>query len=193
MPLVHRIFRIFAILAIFACVGCGAANVGETANQPKPLASYGGKLAELFDDRIVAAAVGVDLEHTYTAKSDKRLRERVEAAEGILRVRIATVTGKVAETGTSYILGMKALETIRGKFSSNFTVTVPSRGESAAILRNFDTRLVGKTFIVFVREFVRPDGDTEIHFHCLPDTEDSKNAIVDSTSFETAVRGANFR
>jgi len=193
MPLAPRIFQIVALLAIFACIGCGAA-IGDTPDGAKPRASYSGRLAELFDDQIVAAAVGVDLERNYTAKSDKRLKERVETAEGILRVRVTTVTAKVTDTGTSYLLGLKTLETMRGAFPrSTFTVIVPSRGDSASILRSFDTRLVGKTFVAFVREFVRPDGDTEIHFHCLPDTQDTKYSIEDSTSFETAVRGPNFR
>jgi hypothetical protein len=52
-------------------------------------------------------------------------------------------------------------------------------------MKNFESRLVGYAFIAFVREFVRPDGDRDIHFHLAPDTKDVKNAVGDAlTAYE---------
>jgi hypothetical protein len=43
-----------------------------------------------------------------------------------------------------------------------------------------EARLIGLAFVAFVREFVRPDGDHEVHFHFAPDTKDVKLAVGDA-------------
>ncbi len=158
-------------------------------NARPPIPPYSGRLSEIFDDVIVPAAVGVDLDRKYTARKDKTLSERIAKSDGVLRVRVTTVTGKVTETGTKYMLGLTVVTKLGGKMTRDrFTVVVPTHGESAGVLRNFDTRLVGKTFIAMVREFIRSDGDTEFHFHIYPDNDDTVSAIKGEEIFGRALR-----
>ena len=42
--------------------------------------------------------------------------------------------------------------------------------------------IVGKTFIVFVLIFGRPDGDRERHFHFAPDTKPVLAAVKEATA-----------
>jgi hypothetical protein len=45
-----------------------------------------------------------------------------------------------------------------------------------------EQQMVGKSLIVFVRAFVRPDGDQELHFHIGPDTKEEINAVRDAAA-----------
>ena len=97
----------------------------------------------------------------------------------MLRVRVATVTGKTDGPEQTYQLGLHTVEKMTGANAppDDFTVGVNKSSESHGILKNFEGRLVGYPFIAFVREFVRPDGDKEVHFHLSPDTTEVKSAV----------------
>lgn len=169
------------LLAFSACLvssACGPASSG--ANQPgRPLPPYAGHASELFDDAIDPAGVGMDFDKGYTPKSDPQLRERAQVSDAVLRVRIATVTGKTDGPEKTYQLGLHTVEKMSGANAppDDFTVGVNKSSESHGILKNMEGRLVGYPFIAFVREFQRPDGDHEVHFHLSPDTADVKTAV----------------
>ncbi len=157
--------------------GCDS---GKGPNAPsRPLPAYAGHAADLFDDTIEPAAVGLNFDKGYSPKSDATLRERAQVADAVLRVRIATVTSKKEGPEATYELGLHSVERLSGAHvpTDDFTVRVTKTSESIGIMRNFETRLVGTPFVAFVREFVRPDGDREIHFHLAPDTKEVKAAV----------------
>jgi len=145
----------------------------------RPLPAYAGRAADLFDDAVDPAAVGMDFDKGYSAKADPMLRERAQVSDAVLRVKVATVTGKKDGPEATYQLGLHTVEKMTGSNAppTDFTVTVNKSSESHGILKNFEGRLVGYPFVAFVREFVRPDGDHEVHFHLSPDTKDVKDAV----------------
>ncbi len=158
-------------------VGCGSS---KDANAPsRPLPGYSGHSADLFDDTIEPAAVGLDFDRGYSPRADPALRERSQVGDAVLRVKVSTVTAKTDGPDSIYQLGLHTVETIAGKHPppADFTVTISKVSESHGIMKNFESRLVGYAFIAFVREFVRPDGDREVHFHLAPDTKEVKNAV----------------
>ena len=167
-------------LSIGGTGGCGP-STGPGAKS-RPLPAYSGRAAELFDDSIDPAGVGMDFDRGYTPKADAMLRERSQVSDAVLRVKIATVTGKKDGPETSYQLGLRIVEKMTGKNPppDDFTVAVSKASESHGILKNFEGRLVGYPFVAFVREFVRPDGDHEVHFHLSPDTKEVKAAVNDA-------------
>src|SRR4029079_2238131 len=126
---------------------------------PRPLPGYSGRAADLFDDAIDPAGVGLDYDKGYTAKADPMLRERAQVSDAVLRVKVQTVTGKTDGPEKSYQLGLHTVEKMTGQNApaSAFTVSVTKSSESHGILKNFEGRLVGYPFVAFVREFVRPD------------------------------------
>lgn len=174
------IWGLRTVALVLGVAGCGPA-AGPTS-PTRPLPTYSGRAADLFDDAIDAAAVGLDFDKGYTPKSDPMLRERAQVSDAVLRVRIATVTGKKDGPEATYQLGLHTVEKMAGQNAppADFTVGVGKTSESIGILKNFEGRLVGYPFIAFVREFIRPDGDHEVHFHLSPDTKEVKAAVGDA-------------
>lgn len=167
-------------VSLGALSGCGPMT-GPGAKS-RPLPAYAGHAADLFDDSIDPAAVGMDFDKGYTPKADAMLRERSQTSDAVLRVKIATVTGKKDGPEANYQLGLHTVEKMAGANPppTDFTVAVSKSSESHGILKNFEGRLVGYPFVAFVREFVRPDGDHEVHFHLSPDTKEVKAAVNDA-------------
>ncbi|WP_394821049.1 hypothetical protein [Pendulispora albinea] len=112
--------------------------------------------------------------------------------DAVLRARVDTVTAKNDGVDSRYDLGLRTLERLAGEHPpsvENFTVRIDRSSPASNILKNFQNRLGGRIFIVFVREFVRPDGDTELHFHASPDSKDVASAVREAAAFgETTVR-----
>ena len=180
--MIRTLARLAAVLAVLATAatapGCGPPS-GPTTGANRPLPAYAGRAADLFDDAVDPAAVGMDFDKGYSAKADPLLRERAQVSDAVLRVKVSTVTGKKDGPEATYQLGLHIIEKMTGANPPppDFTVTVNKSSESHGILKNFEGRLVGYPFVAFVREFVRPDGDHEVHFHLSPDTKAVKDAV----------------
>jgi hypothetical protein len=171
-----------ALLAAGTVVHAGCGPTAGAQNPSRPLPSYAGRAADLFDDALDPAGVGMDFDKGYTPRADPLLRERAQVADAVLRVKVSTVTGKREGPEATYQLGLHTVEKMTGANppASDFTVTINKASESHGIMKNFEGRLVGYPFVAFVREFVRPDGDREVHFHLSPDTKDVKTAVSDA-------------
>lgn len=182
-----------AVLGGIACsaAACGPIN-GPTA-PARPLPAYAGRAAELFDDTIEPAAVGMDFDKGYTPRADPTLRERAQVSDAILRVKVTTVTGKTDGSSPSYQIGLHTVEKMGGSNAppTDFTVALNKASESHGIMKNFEGRLVGYPFIAFVREFVRADGDHEVHFHLAPDTKEVRTAVGDAVILGEASAPSN--
>src|SRR5688572_5199258 len=165
------------LLAAASSSGCGSSKDPNVPTRPLP--GYSGHSADLFNDQIEPAAVGLDFDRGYSPRSDPNLRERAQTGDAVVRVKVTTVTAKKDGPDAVYQIGLRTVETINGKHPPppDFTVTITKASESHGIMKNFESRLVGYAFIAFVREFVRPDGDREVHFHLAPDTKEVKNAV----------------
>jgi hypothetical protein len=172
-------FAGLASLAL-ALVGCGG---GKDAEAPgRPVTPYSGRQADLFDDTIEPAAVGLDFDKGYAPRVDKTLRERAQIGDAVIRVRVATVTTKKDGPDATYQLGLHTVEKLMGKNAppADFTVQIGKTSEAHGIMKNFESRLVGYPFVAFVREFSAPGGEREIHFHLAPDTKEVKMAVSDA-------------
>jgi hypothetical protein len=163
-------------------VACGGG--GDGANRPVP--PYSGHTADLFDDVIEARAVGLDPEAAKSVRGDPIFRERVQLADATVRVRVDTITVKQEDTGTTYQVGFRVMNKLAGVHppGESFTVKVDKSGPSAGILRSYETQLVGKRFIAFVRLFGKVDGEREYHFHLSPDTKDVAVAVQEASVLE---------
>jgi len=170
-------------------LGCG----GKDASDPsRVLSPYSGRQADLFDDAIEPAAVGLDFDKGYAPRLDKALRERAQTGDAVVRVRVSTVTAKKDGPEATYQLGLHTVEKLAGKNPPppDFTVQINKASESHGIMKNFESRLVGYAFVAFVREFAHPNGDREIHFHLAPDTKEVKMAVGDAMIL-SEVNGSN--
>jgi hypothetical protein len=171
---------IFFAAAVGILAACGN---GKDADSPgRPVTPYAGRQADLFDDTIEPAAVGLDFDKGYAPRVDKTLRERAQVGDAVLRVRVATVTAKKDGPDATYQLGLHTVEKLAGKNAppGDFTVQINKASESHGIMKNFESRLVGYAFVAFVREFSAAGGEREVHFHLAPDTKEVKLAVGDA-------------
>lgn len=169
-----------ALSALVVAVGCGSSRDPNAPSRPLP--GWSGHAVEVFDDSIEPAAVGLDFDRGYSPRGDAMLRERAQLSDAVLRVKVSTVTAKTDGPDATYTLGLSTVEKLAGEHPppSQFSVVVNKSSESHGIMKSFETRLVGQSFVAFVREFVRPDGDRELHFHLAPDSKDVKLAVGDA-------------
>lgn len=178
-PWVRPWLSLAASFCLLAAAGCGGgASSGEGPR--RPLATYAGTNTRLFDDAIDQRAVGLDLDAV--GHIDPELRDRTQASDAVLRVRVDTVTARDDGATVRYDLGLRTLAKITGEHPppAEFTLRVDSESPAVGIVRAFQARLSGKTFIAFVREFVRPDGDSELHFHLAADDKEIARAVQDA-------------
>jgi len=146
----------------------------------RPLPPYSGHATELFDDSIDPASVGFDLEGAAPPIGDNVLRERTQVCDAVLLARITTVTLKKEDTGRSWQIGLHTLEKLAGAHppDADFTLQVDGTGRAAGIMRTFENRLVGTTFVAFLREFAHPGADEgDLHFHLSRDDKDELAAV----------------
>ena len=110
--------------------------------------------------------------------------------DAVVRARVTTVTSKEEDRGRSWQLGFHSLERLggTGPLETDFVLRVGPTDAAAGLVRAFETRLIGQTFVGFVREFIRPGGETELHFHLAPDTKDEVDAVTAAILLNPAAR-----
>lgn len=177
----RRCFTLPALCAaLVASTGCSGAAAGGRA-PGYPLPPYTDRDVAVFDDAIDPRAVGYELERAINPNGDALLRERAQLSDAALRARVTTVSSKNEDRGLSWEIGFRTVEKLAGPgpIGDEFTVDVGPHSSSAGILRAWDGRLIGKSFVVFVRAFARADspGDADLHFHVAPDTKDEAAAV----------------
>lgn len=172
------------LCAALLCICC-ADTTPQSRGTTTPLIPYTGRSAELFDDAIEPAAVGYSGGGQGVApRSDALLRERTQTGDAVVRARVVTVTSNAEDTGPSWDIGLRTLETLAGKHApdKDFTFRVGGQGVAAGIVRSLEARLVGSTFVVFMREFGsagagdQPAG-RQLHFHFGKDDTDELAAV----------------
>jgi hypothetical protein len=171
---------VIAVLAtiVATMLGCGA---GITQRPAASLPVYDGHATQLFDDTIEPRAMGYELDRTPPPMNDALLRERAQVGDAVVRARVTTITSKEEDKGRSWQIGCHTIERLGGSgpLPIDFLAQIDSNGASAGIMRSFGGRLIGTTFVVFAREFARPDGlgDTDLHVHLVQDDKADVAAV----------------
>ena len=177
-----RLATHLSLASLASLTGCGGKGaVGPGRDYPR----YVGHAAELFDDGIDPISVGYQLEPGPAPATDTKLRERVQTGDAIVRARVVTVTSKNEDAGRSWQLGLHTLARLAGTgtLDDDFTLEVGSTDPGAGMVRAFESRLVGATFVVAVRTFAHPGaaGEADLHFHVLADRSDVLAAIREAS------------
>jgi hypothetical protein len=154
---------------------------GEANGPGRPVPPYHGHATELFDDVIEPKAVGMEIGDTLDPRGDPVLRERTQIGDATLRVRVDTVTVKQEDQGATYQIGFRAIDKLAGKFPPGDAFTVRPSKSSQGLVKDLESQLVGKRFIIFVRLFGVDGGERELHFHLSPDSKQVAAAVHDAT------------
>jgi hypothetical protein len=179
-----RFARLVPALALaLAFVACGGPDP-RSPDRPRP--PYEGRDVQVFDDVIEPRAVGLNLDDARTPRTDAALRERTQLAEGTARVAVTTVTGRGDGVEVEYAISVKVVEKLGdGSLPDEMVVYVGKLSPSLGIVKSMDSRLGGKTFVAFMKEFKGPDGEPRWHFHFSPDTKDVVAAVKEAIELET--------
>jgi hypothetical protein len=173
------------LVALLSALACSPAGT----RPGRPAAAYAGRSAELFDDSIEGRAVGLDPEAASSFRTDATFRERVQVADATVRVSISTLTVKQEDAGPSYQVGFRVVDKLAGAgvLPPTFTVLVARTSPSAGILRSYESQLVGKRFIAFVRLFASQgqDGEPAYHFHLAADSKEVEAAVKEATVLDS--------
>jgi hypothetical protein len=148
-----------------------------------PLSAYAGIDRQLFDDRIDPIAVGV-ADVTERPKDDPLLRKRAQRADAVARLKVSTVTVDAANGTPVYHVTLQFVGAPLAQHRSadgRVDLTVRSESPSFGIVKWLDARLIGRTFIGFVRQFAGAE-EAELHFHLSADDPEVAAAVREATT-----------
>jgi hypothetical protein len=175
--------RAFALVVVFSCAGCGSGSAQSVgAADPSSIAQYTGRTVELFDDKIDAAAVGL-ADVNVRPRSDPALRERVTQAEAIAQMRVSTLTVDMVGGSPVYHVNLVLVTSLvsKGFSESRIELSIGPTSPSFGIVKWLDTRIIGRTFIGFIRRFAGPE-EPIIRFHLCADSPDVLAAIREAAA-----------
>src|SRR5579884_19723 len=114
-----------ALVLALGTTAC-AAGAPEPRGPARPVPAYDTDAAALFDDAIEPTAVGLGSGLRKPPHVDNALRERTQVGDGVLRVRVVTITSKQEDSGRSWQLGVRTMEALAGARppSGDFTLAV---------------------------------------------------------------------
>jgi hypothetical protein len=176
--------------AVSLCICCAGADP-QAQTPGSALPPYTGHVTELFDDVIEPAAVGYQgAIEGGSPRDNAMLRERTQTGDAVIRARVVTVTSGPESHGDGWRIGLRPLETIAGKPppDGELTFVVDGTAPAAGIVRMLEARLIGATFVVFLRTFGHVDqgmspasGGRELHFHFAKDDKDELGAVREAS------------
>lgn len=155
-----------ALLAVALLTACASAQpTGPIPTNAAYLPPYGGQEASLFDDTFSGEVFGA------TADESEPLRPRASFADGIVPVRVRTVTRDATGDEESYLVEVvPAGPALKGPNpSSGLSLTVPASSPSFPLVRSVDAGLVGATLLLFYKQF-QDSGSAVLHWRGELDT-----------------------
>ena len=170
-------------LAASACGGSGQ----ELPQVPlQELPPYTEDEQRIFDDSIAPEVFGLSVERT-SYVDEPEFVERVQFADYITRAKLQTVTADSVKDRPQYRVVLTLLgEPIAGLAPRRQIELVVGRASpSLNLLRSMATDAVGRTTIVFVREY-RLNEQRVLHFRSEPDSQDVLDAVREVRSRENS-------
>lgn len=154
----------------------------------RPLPAYAGPTSELFDDSVEPSAIGLDFDQSFDPMHDAPFRRRLHEADGVIRVRIATVSSRTGtEDDPSFTFRVEPLEKLHGQFAPEepFDVMISPKSSTLGVFKHLEHKLVGSTFVAFTKDYRPPGGEPETHVHLAPDTPAVKKAVSDLIALDS--------
>jgi hypothetical protein len=178
----HRAPRLLLAASLAAFAPACEAVPTPSAPTPQRLPAWQGHAQEVFDDGIDPSAVGLALD-AFSPRLDRALRERAQMGEIVARVRVQTVTIDSVGEQSSYHLGLQigvpplAEPKIPDR---SFELSIRPNNRSYTIVKAFESRLRGSTFVGFLHRFQGEGGEAEVHWHLSADTAEIAAAIKEA-------------
>ena len=155
-----------------------------SAPTAQPLPAWQGHSQEVFDDGIDPSAVGLTLD-SGNPRLDPALRERAQMGEVVARVRVQTVTVDSVGEQSSYHLGLQVgvPPLAEPKIPDlHFELSIRPTNRSFTVVKAFESRLRGSTFVGFLHRFQGEGGEAEVHWHLSADTAEVAAAVKEAVA-----------
>jgi hypothetical protein len=164
--------------------GCAPPQQAEAAVDVEDLPAFNATEAALFDDTITGSAFGDGLDES-GAEHEMKLSERSVRADGIVPVKISTVTSDMRGDDQMYQLVLVPNgEPLCGpEQTESIPVVVSSDSPSFAFVHGADAELVGKQFIFLYRRY-NVDGVATTHWRLEADSNEVRKAIAEARILE---------
>jgi hypothetical protein len=170
------LIRINVALLALALAACTPTPSGPTTSAGPYLAPYAGQETQLFDDTFAPEAFGA-----FPDQSEP-LAARARAAEGVVPVRVRTVTRDTSTESESYIVDVvPSGPALKGPNpTTSLTLTVPASSASFPLVRASEAGLVGSGLLLFYKRF-QDRGAVVLHWRAELDTPRVRKAVEEAT------------
>ena len=173
-----RILRLCLTTVLLALpVGCASTQHPEVESAVADLPAYAPEQAALFDDSFSAEIFGLPYTGPDLAR-DRQFVERLRTADAVVRTKISTITSDATGLAQSFSLTLRRIdEPLAGQLTHDFVeLEVHGKNPSVALVARHQAVLIGKTVIVFLRDF-NDAGQRVTHFRAEADTESVRKAV----------------
>lgn len=184
------------LLALAALGDCTTTTTARSPRPPRSIVqpaiapSYSGDLVQSFDDRIDRTSF--DSGQAVPAALDPLLRERAEAADWILRGRIAAVTREqLGDTDTLRLTFVPEGAPVAGPRPPYpaLELTVEQDNPFYRVLDGKTDRLLARRFLTYVKRFSTPGGE-QLHWYMASESPEAR-AVIQEMHVLREVRAAN--
>lgn len=159
--------RVGALITLLLCGCASATSASHDPGDGAGLPPFTAIDARLFDHAITPEAFGI-----VAASTDDKLEKRARAAEGVLPMRITTVSRDSDGEKASYELELVPVApALKGPPPKGpLVLSVDSWSPSYSSLQTLESRLVGTRVLLFYRRY-RDAAGLALHWHAEADTE----------------------
>ncbi|APS00038.1 hypothetical protein [Pajaroellobacter abortibovis] len=160
-------FSILFFMILMASSSCSK-TVSSIPAPSQSLPFYKGFDTLLFDDSIDPLAVDIKAGVALNPLQTQAIfRERAQLASTIVKVKVTMLTSRGKGNTLMYQLVLKPVDRIAGfPIAMNaFIFNIDRKNNGFGIVDSLQGRLVGKTFIAFIRNYRKLDNSKEFHFY----------------------------
>lgn len=160
-------------------IGCEA-SLRTDASQPidlEPLPDYSGAMQRIFDDEFGGLTLGTSLSDL-EAGTNGLLSKRILSAQKISVCSVDTVTEGSVGPNLAAIVDLRSpgLSLTSSGPGDCPKLQVAATSFSYSVLRQSGGSLVGKSVVIFVRDF-KEDGNVRKHWHVEPDRPEIRASV----------------
>ena len=163
-------------IVLFAQIACTQVTVAA-----KTLPEYGPADAALFDDTLAPEIFETD--GIGPTEPIEKLQERVVLSEGVVPMRITTVTRDTRDGSYGYELVLVPIgpPLVGATLPGATTIVVIQESPSFPQVQSAEATLVGVSLIFFYRHYTAEDSK-EIHWRAEPNTDEVRLAVSRATA-----------